>query len=62
MLDPAKHTVETKAGHFEPEKFKDHYESALQLLEKKQKGQRIAAQSKASPSNVYNLMDPLRAR
>jgi DNA end-binding protein Ku len=44
MLDLAKHIVETKAGHFEPSKFEDHYEAALQeLLEKKQKGQPIAA-------------------
>jgi DNA end-binding protein Ku len=62
MLDLAKHIVETKAGHFEPAKFEDHYEAALQeLLEKKQKGQPIAAAKKATPSNVYNLMDALRA-
>ena len=62
MLDLAKHIVETKAGHFEPAKFEDHYEAALQeLLEKKQKGQPIAAAKKAPSSNVYNLMDALRA-
>jgi DNA end-binding protein Ku len=62
MLDLAKHIVETKSGHFEPAKFQDHYESALQeILEKKQKGMPIAASKKASPSNVYNLMDALRA-
>ena len=62
MLDLAKHIVETKAGHFEPAKFEDHYEAALQeLLEKKQKGQPIAAAKKAPTSNVYNLMDALRA-
>jgi hypothetical protein len=50
MLDLAKHIVETKAGHFEPAKFEDHYESALQeLLETKQKGQPIAAAKKAHP-------------
>jgi DNA end-binding protein Ku len=62
MLDLAKHIVETKAGHLEPAKFEDHYESALQeLLEKKQQGQPIAAAKKAPSSNVYNLMDALRA-
>ena len=62
MLDLAKHIVETKAGHFEPAKFEDHYESALhELLQKKQKGQPIAAAKEAPPSNVYNLMDALRA-
>src|ERR1041384_1252341 len=60
MLDLAKHIVESKAGHFVPAKFEDHYESALQeLLEKKQKGQPIASAKKAPPSNVYNLMDAL---
>jgi DNA end-binding protein Ku len=39
MLDLAKHIVEQKSGHFDPSKFEDHYEAALQdLLNKKQKG------------------------
>jgi DNA end-binding protein Ku len=62
MLDLAKHIVELKAGHFAPAKFKDHYESELQeLLNKKQKGQPIAAAKKSVPSNVYNLMDALKS-
>ena len=37
-------------------------EAALQeLLEKKQMGQPIAASKKTAPSNVYNLIDALRA-
>lgn len=60
MLDLAKHIVEQKSGHFEPTKFEDHYEHALQeLLDKKQKGQPIATARKAAPSNVFNLMDAL---
>ena len=27
--DLAKHNVQMKSGHFDPEKFEDHYESAL---------------------------------
>jgi DNA end-binding protein Ku len=62
MLDLAKHIVQSKAGHFEPQKFEDHYEAALQeLLDKKQKGQPIVAAKKTAPSNVFNLMDALRA-
>ena len=62
MLDLAKHIVEQKSGHFEPEKFEDHYEAALaELLAKKQKGQPIAAAKKTAPGNVVNLMDALRA-
>lgn len=29
MLDLAKHIVETKKAHFEPEQFEDRYEDAL---------------------------------
>src|SRR6202011_4946258 len=29
MLDLAKHIVEQKSGSFEPDRFEDHYESAL---------------------------------
>jgi DNA end-binding protein Ku len=62
MLDLAKHIVEQKSGHFEPQKFEDHYETALaELLAKKQKGLPVAAAKKPAPSNVVNLMDALRA-
>jgi DNA end-binding protein Ku len=62
MLDLAKHIVEQKSGHFDPSKFEDHYESALQeLLEKKQKGLPIAHAQKRAPNNVINLMDALKA-
>jgi DNA end-binding protein Ku len=61
MLDLAKHIVEQKSGQFEPEKFEDHYEAALQdLLSKKQKGVPIPHARKSQPSNVVNLMDALR--
>ena len=32
MLDLAKHIVNQKKAHFEPEKFEDHYEEALTEL------------------------------
>jgi DNA end-binding protein Ku len=35
MLELASHIVETKSGHFEPEKFEDQYEDALQELLRK---------------------------
>jgi DNA end-binding protein Ku len=61
MLDLAKHIVDTKAGHFEPQKFEDHYEQALKdLLKKKQEGKPIERPKERSPSNVVNLMDALR--
>ncbi|TAI63662.1 Ku protein [Bradyrhizobium sp. Leo170] len=61
MLDLAKHIVEQKSGHFEPQKFEDHYETALtELLAQKQKGLPIAEAKKPQPGNVINLMDALR--
>ena len=61
MLDLASHIVESKAGHFKPEKFEDQYEDALkELLKKKQSGQKIEAPRDREPSKVVNLMDALR--
>jgi DNA end-binding protein Ku len=61
MMDLAKHIVETKSGHFEPEQFEDHYEAALkELIEKKSKGIKIEAPSERAPAKVINLMDALR--
>jgi DNA end-binding protein Ku len=61
MLDLAVHIVGTKAGHFKPDAFKDHYEDALkELLRKKQKGEKIERAKESAPSNVINLMDALR--
>jgi DNA end-binding protein Ku len=38
MLDLAKHIVDQKCGHFDPELFEDHYENALtELLARKQR-------------------------
>ena len=61
MLDPASHIVQTKAGHFEPDKFEDQYEDALkELLKKKQQGKPIERPERPAPTNVVNLMDALR--
>ena len=61
MMDLAKHIVETKSGHFDPEKFEDHYEAALkELIEKKSKGIKIEAPRERAPAKVINLMDALR--
>jgi DNA end-binding protein Ku len=61
MLDLAVHIVETKAGHFEPEKFEDHYENALkELIKKKQRGQKIEKPQERPQVQVINLMDALR--
>jgi DNA end-binding protein Ku len=62
MLDLAKHIVEQKSGHFDPDKFEDHYEAALSdLLQKKQNGQPIAKIASRTSGNVIDIMDALRA-
>jgi DNA end-binding protein Ku len=61
MLELATHIVETKAGHFNPERFDDRYEDALkELLKKKQSGQKIERPTEHAPAKVINLMDALR--
>jgi hypothetical protein len=36
MLELASHIVETKSGHFKPDKFEDHYEDPLKALPDKE--------------------------
>jgi DNA end-binding protein Ku len=61
MLDLAKHIVNQKAGRFEPDKFEDHYETALiDLINKKRAGRPIAAKERPRGANVVDLMDALR--
>jgi DNA end-binding protein Ku len=62
MLDLAKHIVQRKSGHFEPEKFEDRYEDALKdLLKRKRKGLPIEKPAREPAGNVVNLMDALKA-
>jgi DNA end-binding protein Ku len=62
MLDLAKYIVDSKTAPFEPEKFEDHYETALiDLVNKKRNGQAIAPKARPATGNVVNLMDALRA-
>jgi DNA end-binding protein Ku len=64
MKELAGHIIDTKAGHFDPQKFVDHYETALvELLRKKQAGRVIEPirDAGATSPRVINLMDALRA-
>jgi DNA end-binding protein Ku len=62
MLDLATHIVQTKAGHFDPAQFEDRYENALiDLLKKKEAGEKIEPAKKGPAPKVVNLMDALRA-
>jgi DNA end-binding protein Ku len=61
MLDLAKHIVDQKSGHFEPENFEDHYETALiDLINQKRAGLPIEKVKVKTEGNVINLMDALR--
>jgi DNA end-binding protein Ku len=61
MTELAKHIVQTKAGHFHPEEFQDHYETALkELIDKKSKGVKIAPRPERAPAPVIDLMEALR--
>ena len=62
MLDLASHIVNSKSGHFDPSHFEDRYENALiDLLKKKEAGEKIEPTRGTPPPRVVNLMDALRA-
>jgi DNA end-binding protein Ku len=61
MLDLAKHIVNQKAGHFDPDKFEDQYETALiDLINQKRAGKPVTAKARPRGENVVDLMDALR--
>jgi DNA end-binding protein Ku len=62
MVRIASHILDTKAGHFNPSKFKDEYENALKkLVKRKASGKPIELPDEApEESNVINLMDALK--
>lgn len=61
MLKLATHILETKKGHFDPDKFEDRYENALKaLVRAKQAGKPLPEASEPRQGNVINLMDALR--
>jgi DNA end-binding protein Ku len=61
MLDLARHIVDQKSGRFEPDKFEDHYETALvDLINSKRNGKPMTAKARPRGENVVDLMDALR--
>ncbi len=62
MKELAAHIVDSKAAHFDPNAFQDHYETALvEMLRAKQAGRVIEAPKPQASPRVINLMDALRA-
>lgn len=62
LLDLASHIIDTKAGKFQPQDFKDRYQDAVvALIRAKQEGRPPPGETSGDrPSNVVNLMDALR--
>jgi DNA end-binding protein Ku len=61
MLDLAKHIVNQKSGHFEPDKFEDQYETALiDLINQKRAGKPITPKERPRGDNVVDLMEALK--
>jgi DNA end-binding protein Ku len=61
MLDLAKHIVNQKSAHFDPEKFEDHYEQALiELINQKRAGKPVTPKERPRGGNVVDLMEALR--
>jgi DNA end-binding protein Ku len=61
MLDLARHIVNQKTGNFQPEKFEDHYETALvDLINQKRAGKPITPKERPKGENVVDLMEALR--
>jgi Ku protein len=62
MLSLASHILDTKAGHFDPSKFKDEFETELRkLVRRKAAGKTIeVSEREERPSNVVDLMQALR--
>lgn len=62
MVKIAAHILDTKAGHFDPRKFKDRYEMALKkLVRRKASGKTIEVREpEERESNVIDLMSALK--
>jgi DNA end-binding protein Ku len=63
MLKLAEHILDTKAGDFDPDEFKDRYEDALVELIRKKQAQVPARKGEPqvpSRAKVINLMDVLK--
>src|SRR5215813_2559681 len=61
MLDLAKHIVDQKSGHFDPEKFEDQYETAVvDLINQKRAGKSLPKKEQPRSTNVVDLMEALR--
>jgi DNA end-binding protein Ku len=61
MIEIARKIIEQKEGAFDPDRFKDRYETALRdLIRRKEKGEKLVTAEPVEESNVIDLMDALK--
>jgi DNA end-binding protein Ku len=61
MIEIAQKIIEQQEGPFEPELFKDRYETALRdLIKRKEKGEKIVTAAPVDQDNVIDLMEALK--
>jgi DNA end-binding protein Ku len=61
MLDLALHIIKKKAGQFDPTKFDDRYDAALQeLIKAKLEGRKITPPKAPEPTKPSGLLEALR--
>jgi DNA end-binding protein Ku len=61
MLELAQHILKTKAGEFDPEKFDDRYEKALEeLIQAKIQGRKVVPIRQPKPTKPNDLLEALR--
>ncbi len=61
MMDLARHIIKTKMGQFDPAKFDDRYEAALEeLVKAKAEGRKIPKSDQRKEEKVVDLMAALR--
>jgi len=61
MLDLAEHIIKTKAGKFDPSKFEDRYEAALEeLVKAKMEGRKVVPLKRPVATKQNDLLEALR--
>jgi DNA end-binding protein Ku len=61
MIEIARKIIEQKEGPFDPDRFKDRYETSLrELIRRKEKGEKLVTAEPVEESNVIDLMEALK--
>ena len=61
MIEIARKIIDQQEGAFDPDRFKDRYETALrELIRRKEKGEKLVSAEPVEESNVIDLMEALK--